>query len=55
MRRADQRTGSPILGNGKLKDCWGLWKLTGKELEVFQGIKRAWAESDEEVKKVIGQ
>jgi hypothetical protein len=38
----------------KLKDCWGLWKLSEKELKIFQGIKRSWAEGDEEVKKIIG-
>jgi hypothetical protein len=53
-RWVDQRTGSPTLGNMKLKDCWGLWKLSEKELKIFQGIKRSWAEGDEEVKKIIG-
>ena len=42
-------------GHGRLKDCWGLWKLSDKEVEVFADIKRAWAESDEEMKKKVAR
>jgi hypothetical protein len=54
-RGGKQGTGSLTAGHGKLKDYWGLWKLSEKELQVFQGIKRSWTEGDEEVEKVIGQ
>jgi predicted CopG family antitoxin len=42
-------------GHGRLKDCWGLWKLSEKELEVFDGIKKAWDASDEEMKKKVAR
>jgi len=42
--------------HGKLKDCWGLWKLSEKDMDVFDAIKRAWTESDDEMRrKLVGR
>lgn len=42
-------------GQGRLNDCWGLWKLSEKELEVLEGIKKAWDASNDEMKKKVAR
>jgi predicted CopG family antitoxin len=39
-------------GNGKLRDCFGLWKMTDGELKAFEDVKRSWEDSDRDLVKM---
>ena len=40
--------------HGTLKECLGLWKLSGEERKIFEEIRKSWEDSDNELKERLG-
>ena len=39
---------------GRIKDCFGTWKMTEDEVRIFSSLENAWKATDEEFKRRLG-